>query len=335
MKLYLAASVIALMTLVPSQKMSPTGQAAKDFLASLSPELQKKAVYPIDSPERTKWMYVPGERKGVSWAEMSAAQKDAGMKLMKAALSDEGLKKLMRIRDLELVLREMENNNMSRDPEKYWFVFFGTPSEDGPWVWRYEGHHLSLTFGNNKGVVVSSTPQFIGSNPAEVRSGNLKGTRLLADQQDRGYALLDSLTAEQKKTAVISETAPADIVTAASRNAAIADNKGIGYRELSLDQRKLLLELISAHASVQTEKEQKRRLDSIKKSGYDKLVFAWLGSTVKGGPHYYRIQGDGFVIEYDNTQNDANHIHTVWRDLKGDFGDDLLAEHYAAEHSRR
>ena len=335
MKLHLAAAVLALLALSPAQKMSATGTAAKDFLATLSEEQRKKAVYPLDSPERTKRMYVPGERKGVSWAEMSAVQKESGMKLLKAAVSEDGMKKLMRIRDLELVLREMENNNMSRDPEKYWFVFFGAPSEDGPWVWRYEGHHLSLTFGNNKGVVVSSTPQFIGSNPAEVRSGNLKGTRMLADLQDRGYALLDSLTAEQKKKAVVSETAPADIVTAASRNAAIADNNGITYRDLSLDQRKLLLELISAHASVQAEKEQKRRLDSVKKSGYDKLVFAWLGSTVKGGPHYYRIQGDGFVIEYDNTQNDANHIHTVWRDLKGDFGDDLLAEHYAAEHSRR
>lgn len=335
MKLHLAAAVLALLAFAPAQKMSPTGSAAKDFLATLSEDQRKKAVYPLDSPERTKFMFVPGERKGVSWAEMSAAQKDAGMKLMKAALSEDGMKKLMRIRDLELVLREMENNNMSRDPEKYWFVFFGTPSEDGPWVWRYEGHHLSLTFGNNKGAVVSSTPQFIGSNPAEVRSGNLKGTRLLPDQQDRAYQLLDSLTAEQKQKAVIAATAPADIVTAASRNAAIAENKGIGYRELSLEQRKFLMELIASHAAVQAMSEQKRRLDSVKRSGLDKIVFAWMGSTTKGGPHYYRIQGDGFIIEYDNTQNEANHIHTVWRDLKGDFGDDLLAEHYSESHSRR
>lgn len=309
----------------------PTEQAAQNFVASLSAAQRDQAVLPLNSEERGKWAYVPGARRGISWGEMSAVQRTAALNLLKVALSSEGLGKVEQIRELETVLAEIEGNP-GRDPNRYWFVFFGSPSGDSPWVWRYEGHHVSLTFGVRDGVTVSSTPQFLGSNPAEVKAGRKQGTRILAKEQDLGFQLVESLNEAQRAKAVIAKVAPADIVTAASRKASIGGRMGVTYSELEPSQQKALLKLIEAHAEVQAKPEQKRRLAVLKRDGHEKLVFAWIGPVSRSGRHYYRIQGESFLIEYDNTQDDGNHIHTVWRDLKGDFGDDMLAEHYAQGH---
>ncbi len=289
-------------------------------------------MYPLDAPERTAWAYVPGKRKGISWGEMSDPQRAAAVKLLKAALSAEGYTKVEAIRQLEPVLAEMENGNKERDPNRYWFVFFGSPGSDAPWVWRYEGHHVSLTFGNQKGAMVSSTPQFLGSNPAQVLSGPHKGERVLAMEQDLGFKVVESLSPAQSTKAILEREAPTDIITAAARNAAIDGHLGVPYGDLRNDQKRLLMELIRAHAEIQTKSEQKRRLDAVAKEGLDNIVFAWIGPIDRHARHYYRIQGNTFLIEFDNTQSDGNHIHTVWRDFKGDFGEDALAEHYAEDH---
>lgn len=332
MKLFVLALAV-LASLVPrGQVESSMTRAAKAFMGSLTEDQLAQAVLPFDSPDKTTWTYVPGNRKGVSWADLSESQKALAKKLLTVSLSKEGYDKIEAIRSLEPVLAEMEGGNTSRDPNKYWFVFFGHPDQEAPWVWRYEGHHVSLTFANRGGLVVSSTPQFLGSNPAEVKSGPRKGLRVLAREQDLGFQLVESLSLEQRKKAIPSEAAPADIVTGSSRSAGIEGRLGIPYGELTDQQRVLLKALVVLHATVQTEAEQARRLEKIEDEGYDTIVFAWLGPVERHSRHYYRIQGRSFLIEYDNTQEDGNHIHTVWRDFKGDFGEDVLAEHYAHDH---
>lgn len=268
---------------------------------------------------------------GIDWHDMTEVQRTAARELLKASVSDRGYTKIEAIRTLELVLREMENNP-GRDPEKYWFMFFGEPSSTEPWVWRYEGHHVSLTFASDRGKVVSSTPQFLGSNPARVPRGEREGERVLGKEQDLGFQLIESLNPEQRKAAVVAESAPADIVTGSSRQAVIEGHLGLAYEHMTKAQQQIVREILQVFSEVQDEKEQKRRLGKVKAEGYDHLVFAWLGPTKRGGRHYYRIQGESFVAEYDNTQEDGNHIHTVWRDFRGDFGEDALAEHYEHDH---
>lgn len=306
-------------------------EAAVQFLATLSAEQRDQVVFPIDSAERQTWAYVPGTRRGLDWKEMTEKQRKAGRILLQASLSEKGFQKVEAIRTLESVLRSIENNP-GRDEELYWFVFFGEPSKDAPWVWRYEGHHVSLTFASDRGSVVSSTPQFLGSNPAKVPNGDREGERVLAQEQDLAFELMDSLTAEQRRKAIVSDTAPTDIVTASSRKAVIDHHLGLSYADMDSGQRKLLLKILAVFSEVQDQTEEKRRLAQVKQEGYDHLVFAWLGPVERGGRHYYRIQGEGFVAEYDNTQADGNHIHTVWRDFQNDFGGDALADHYAHGH---
>jgi hypothetical protein len=222
-----------------------------------------------------------------------------------------------------------------RDPELYYFTVFGEPSARGPWSWRYEGHHASLNWTIVDGALAASTPQFLGANPADVLEGPRKGTRALAAEEDLGRALVKSLSPARRAQAVVSDTAPRDILTGNSRQAAVQDDKGIAYRDLTAEQQGLLLSLIQEYASAHPVAVAQARLARVK-AGLDGVKFAWMGGLEKRQGHYYRIQGPTFLVEYDNTQNGANHIHCVWREFKGDWGKDLLAEHYrtAPHHAR-
>lgn len=303
-------------------------QAVSDFLAALDAEQKQKAQAPFNSEERLNWHYVPMERKGLHYRDMNAAQQQTAHTLLMVGLSKTGYRKVETIRRLELVLREIENGGPIRDPDLYYFTIFGEPTEKGAWGWRYEGHHVSLHWTVLKGRIIASSPQFLGSNPAEVHAGAQKGTRVLAVEEDLGRALVKSLNAEQRQEAILSPTAPGDILTAAARKAALLEDKGVAYSQLNHEQQGLFLSLLQEYATVQTPAIARRRLDAIHKAGLERVKFAWMGGLEKGQPHYYRLQSASFLIEYDNTQNDANHIHTVWRDFKGDFGVDLLALHY-------
>jgi hypothetical protein len=179
---------------------------------------------------------------------------------------------------------------------------------------------------------MASTPQFLGSNPAEVRVGQRKGFRAMPKEQDLAFELLGKLSSDQLKMALVSERAPADIMTLNERRASMLDKKGLNYKDMSAQQQKLLLDLLRAHTEVQSEGERERRLRTIQAEERDQLVFTWLGSATPGSGHYYRIQGENLLVEYDNTQNGANHIHTVWRNRKEDFGGDPLKEHYRHGH---
>ncbi|MDX9975524.1 MAG: DUF3500 domain-containing protein [FCB group bacterium] len=300
---------------------------ARAFLGALSEELRAEAQIPFNDDARLDWHYVPRERPGLSLKKMSPEQREKALSLMRAALSPKGYEITETIRKLDIVLREM-GGGPSRDPEFYDVAVFGEPSTDAPWGLRYEGHHISLNWTFADGKAIASTPQFLGADPADVAEGEFKGTRALGATEDLGRSLVMSLSEEQRAKGVLDATAPPEILTGAAREAAILEDKGIAYAELNADQQGLLLEIVREYASVQPDALAKERFEKIQAGGIEKLKFAWMGGLEKGEGHYYRIQGPSFVIEYDNTQNNANHVHTVWRDFNGDFGRDLLRDHY-------
>jgi hypothetical protein len=308
--------------------------AAQHFLASLTPEQRTKATFTFQEDERLNWHYIPKERKGLPLLEMTMAQKALAHALLSAGLSQQGYIKAVTIMSLDDVLRVMENDDGNRrNPEKYYFTVFGEPSDTGTWGFRVEGHHLSQNFTVVNGKV-ADTPSFFGANPAEVREGPRKGLRTLAAEEDLGRDLMESLTPEEKKIAIVTADAYKDILTEASRKAALEGQpSGLSAAKMSRKQFELLQTLIASYAQNVPEQLAQARMEHLKKAGTN-VFFAWAGVEQRGGPHYYRIQTPTFLIEYDNTQNNANHIHSVWRDFNGDFGLDLLAMHYQASHGR-
>lgn len=310
------------------QPSSDMATAASAFLAGLSPELRAKAVFQMDDAERVNFHFVPRARKGVSLKELNDASKARVHALLKTGLGQRGYLAATTIIDLENVLRAMEMRDM-RDPELYFVSVFGTPGGNAPWGWRFEGHHLSLNFTIAEGRTVAWAPAFFGANPALVREGPMKGTRPLADVEDIARSLISGLDAEQRKVAIFTNTAPRDIVTAAEPQVKALDPVGIAVRDLRPNQREMLQRLINAYLERMADPIATPRRQALMKAGLDHVRFAWAGVIEPGGPHYYRIQGTTFLIEYDNVQNDSNHIHSVWRDFDGDFGRDLLREHRA------
>lgn len=314
-----------------SALVQDAAQKAKVFLGSLDSVQRTRATFPFDGEERVNWHFIPKTRKGLPLKEMTEAQQDHSLALLRTALSAKGFKKAQTVRSLEGVLRDIEQGRgFDRDPERYYVSIFGEPSPDATWGLRFEGHHLSLNWTFVEGESVSGAPQFFGANPAEVPSGPMKGTRLLATEEDLARTLVRSLTAGQQASAIISDKAPRDILTGADRQAAALEDRGVAYADLDEGQQGTLMALIEEVASAQAAELTADRLRKIKDAGLDGVKFAWMGSVEQGEGHYYRVQGPTFLIEYDNTQNRANHIHLVWRDFKGDFGRDLLREHYQA-----
>ncbi len=307
-------------------------EAANRFLASLTADQKAKATFKFDDAERVNWFFVPIERKGLPLREMTPYQKHLASALLSAGLSQSGYMKALTIMSLEDVLRMMEKDNgEKRNPEKYYFSIFGTPGENETWGYRVEGHHVSQNFTIVKGKVVDG-PSFFGANPAEVREGPRAGLRVLAAEEDLGRDLVMSLDAEQKKSAIFAEKAPGDILTMNSRKAAIQGQpSGILASKLNAKQFDKLMALVGEYANNVPPQVAAAREDMIKKAGKN-IYFGWAGGVNKGDPHYYRIQTTSFLIEYDDTQNGANHIHSVWRDFNGDFGEDLLKEHYDQSH---
>jgi hypothetical protein len=307
-------------------------EAANRFLASLTPEQRAKATFSFDDAERVNWFFVPIERKGLPLREMSPYQKHLATALVSAGLSQSGLMKAVTIMSLEDVLRIQEKDSGERrNPEKYYFSIFGRPAEASTWAYRVEGHHISQNYTVANGKIVDA-PSFFGANPAEVRDGPRAGLRVLAAEEDLGRELITSLDAEQRKTAIVDAKAPGEILTSNSRQAALKGQpSGISATKMTAAQFAKLNDLLGAYLGNLPEQVAQYRAEQIKRAGRN-ISFAWAGGINKGDPHYYRIQTASFLIEYDDTQNGANHIHTVWRDFTGDFGADLLKEHYQASH---
>jgi hypothetical protein len=315
--------------------------AATKFLGSLTPEQRQKAAFAFDSEQRLRWHFIPTEmfpRTGLIVGEMTEAQRKAAHGLLQSGLSQRGYMTATAIMDLETVLNAIESAQgretagrggpaMVRDPVRYFFSVFGTPSARGAWGWRVEGHHVSLNFTVVNGSFVAASPSFFGSNPAEVRDGPKKGTRILATQEDSARALLMALDEAQRQQAVVDAAAPNDISTMNAVDIKPLTPGGIGVDKLNAKQREMLMAVIDSYASAMAPDIASERLDRIKKAGIEKVTFAWAGEAARGQRHYYRVQGPTFLIEFDNTQNNANHVHSVWRDFQGDFGRDLLRDH--------
>ncbi len=311
--------------------------SANAFLSSLDAKSKTAALYPLDDAERFNWHFVPRERKGACFRDFNAAQRAAGLSFLRASLGESGYNKTIQIMALENVLREIEGrtaNDTHRDPLNYYITFFGEPSKDKPWGWRLEGHHIAFNFAAANNQIVSSTPHFFGSNPGTVPDGAEKGKQVLKLETDGGFALCQSLSAEQKAKAIVSEKAFPDIISFNSRKAALPEAPGISYKDLNPAQQKQLLNLLDVYVKDYQLGFSKTLMEKIRKAGIENLSFAWAGSIVPGteAGNYYRIQGPMLLIEYDNTQNKGNHVHTTVRDLTNDFAEDILKEHYLREH---
>jgi hypothetical protein len=305
-------------------------EAANKFLSSLSAEQKSKASFDFGDQQRLDWHFIPRERKGLPLKELNESQRKLAMEFLKTGLGAGGYQKATTIMSLEPVLAQMEgpNRKFPRDPELYFFSVFGTPSAKAPWGWRVEGHHVALNFTVVKGELVSNTPLFFGANPAEVREGDRKGLRALAGEEDKGRELVTALDEKQRAAAIFDKTAPGDIITMNKVKADPFSPTGLAAGQLNKQQKALLEKLLDEYLSRMPEDLAQERSKKLRDAGFDKIYFAWAGGVNKGDPHYYRVQGPTFLVEYDDTQNNANHIHSVWRDFSGDFGADLLREHY-------
>jgi hypothetical protein len=313
---------------VPEYEFADMLQAADAFLASLEPAQRARAQFDFEDAERVNWHFVPRARRGLPLKEMTTEQRGLAHGILRAGLSRRGYLTASAIIDLELVLREMGGNPRVRDPELYYFSIFGTPSHAAPWGFRAEGHHLSLNFTLVRDTLIATAPAFFGANPAEVRRGSRQGLRALADEEDIGRELVLSLDEQQLNIARIAAATPRDIVTGSAARVHPLSPVGIRVTELRPEQAAILVRLLEVYLGRMAEPLAERRRAALERTDFDAVTFAWAGSTRPGEAHYYRIQGPSFLVEYDNTQNNANHIHTVWRDFAGDFGRDLLREHY-------
>jgi hypothetical protein len=305
--------------------------AATSFWNALTTEQQAKAGFEFKDEERLNWHFVPRARKGLPLKEMTPAQRHLAHAFLSSGLGQRGYTSAVTIMSLDAILKELEEGGRGpvRDSELYFFSVFGKPGGDQTWGWRVEGHHLALNFTIVNGKAVAGAPTFMGTNPAEVRGGPRKGLRVLDREEDLGRAFVKSLNEEQRKKAIFSDKAPSDIITGNQRKAQLdKPDQGIINAELTKDQQAALWQLITVYAEWHRPELAQEDLKRVEAAGTNKIRFAWAGGLEAGVGQYYRIHGPTFLIEYDNTQNNANHIHTVWRDLQDDFGEDLLRKHY-------
>lgn len=311
---------------------------ATTFIKLLDSSQRNKALYPFDTTERFRFNYVPLEdRKGISFNELNTNARKALMDLLKTGIAAKTVDKITAIMQLDNVLKELEHRKPEdhfRDTGKYFITIFGVPGANNIWGWRFEGHHIAFHFSANKNELVAGTPSFLGSNPGIVLDGPQKNKEVLKEETDRGFAMLHALTAQELKAALIDSVAPNEIISKADRTALIKNPSGVRYSDLTAANKKMLLQLIDLYLHRYTIQFAAIMLKEIQAAGLDKLWFTWAGNTEKlfGKAYYYRIQGPTIIIEYDNSQNNANHVHTVIRDLKNDFGGDVLLEHYKKEH---
>jgi hypothetical protein len=277
--------------------------AATRFLAALSDEQRAKTAFAWTNDERLNWQFVPVDRKGIQLRELSVAQQHLAQGLLGTALSHRGHLKATTIMSLEQVLQDMEGpkRRFPRDPGIYHVSIFGSPGPHGAWGWRFEGHHLSINLTLSEGKVVSGTPNFMGTNPAEVR---------------------------------VDPKAPDDILTSNARKAQLGDPRGITLGDMPEEARSKALHLLREYVGRLRDDVAAAEMAKIEKAGISSIRFAWAGSVAKGQRHYYRLVGPTFLLEYDNTQNDANHVHAVWRNPDNDFGLDVLADHLRAAHGK-
>ena len=318
---------------------SVMAKAANTLVDSLDAKQKAQAIFKFNGEERTYWHFIPAEmlrgerRKGLQIKDMNSKQRELTHSLLKTVLSESGHAKVKNIMFLEDILFVLEGKKRRfiRDSEAYHILIFGNPSNKDAWGWRFEGHHLSLNYTISDGKL-SVVPSFWASNPAVADFG--PGRKLIALEVEEFTArdLRISLSNEQLKKAVIADKAPRDILTAAHPEVEALEKTGISFSDLNKEQQTQLTKLIQEYINRHRAVVAKEDWEKIEKGGLNKIRFSWAGSIRAFEPHYYRIQGPTFLLEYANTQNGANHIHATWRDFNGDFGRDLLREHVKKAH---
>jgi Protein of unknown function (DUF3500) len=314
--------------------------AALEFLAALNAQQREAATLPFGDDRRYIWDYRPPEstpRNGLRLIHMTSQQQQKALALLDIGLSTRGARQVRQIIDLEVPLLEQEKMEgrvtpFVRHPEQYSVCVFGDPSRRAPWAWHVGGHHVGLHFTVIDGDRIASVPLFFGANPAEVRHGPTAGQRTLREEEDLARALVKALPAEQKRIAIVSSTAFPDILTDRYRVAnAFAPPRGLAWVRMGGEQRQQLADLVRHYVERVNEELSGSYWRKVEPE-LSELTFAWAGGEERGQGHYYAIKAPSFLIEYDNTQNEANHIHSVLRDITGDWGEDLLASHYAESH---
>jgi hypothetical protein len=312
--------------------------AANKVLNSLNENQRAKACFDFDNKERTHWIYVPSVRLGLPIKELTEAQQKFVQDLLATSLSPVGKNKVLGVMLLEEYLRikEQGKGQFVRDPGLYTISFFGTPSANGTWGWRWEGHHCSQNFTVVDGRLIGATPSFVGANPGKINDekSSDNGFELLAFEDLRGRELARSLTPEQFKKAQIKGETPKDVVTKNTPKLSPTTPQGISLKELSPEQKKILGQIIMEYVGRARPDFAIQEMKEISATPEDLIYFGWSGGLEVGQGHYYCVQGPSFLFELDNTQNNANHVHTVWRDLKKDFGYDVLAEHLNTAHGK-
>jgi hypothetical protein len=324
-------AILAQTTDTPGVKMAT---AAEKLLASLKDDQKAKGAFTFDDKERTNWNFIPLEdkatkkptRKGLRMDEMTDEQKNIALDLLRAGTSSSGYTKATTIMSLESILADLEKNRkdaFTRSPGWYFVSVFGKPSKTGKWGWRIEGHHLSINFTLDGGKVIGSTPFFFGANPATVKGGKREGLRTLPEAEDHARELFKSLDEDQRKVAVQKEQFKEIEQGKSAPN--VGEPKGLAGEKMTDKQRDVLLKLLKSYTDRMPGEVGEVELSQAKKAGLEKVHFAWAGDSEPGKPYTYRVQGPTFVIEFLNVQadsadNPANHIHSSWRNIKGDFG---------------
>ena len=306
---------------------------AATFLSLLDDAARAKATYALGHEERFNWAFTPVSRSGLPLKDMTLEQRSAAHALLQTTMSSQGYHKANAVIELERILGILEGRPQRRDPEDYYVTVFGDPGAGGPWAWRFEGHHLSLNFSSPANELTVTGPAFMGADPATVPSGQKAGWRPLGREEDLARGFLFSLTPEQREMAVIAERAPRDIITGNDREARLESFEGIPASRLTDEQREVLTGVIWEYVGNMEAEAAEAWMARIRNEiPPSELYFAWAGSPEPGEGHYYRIHAPQFLIEYDNTQGNANHVHSVWRDLENDFGGDALRRHYEGGH---
>ncbi|MFZ9387271.1 MAG: DUF3500 domain-containing protein [Chitinophagaceae bacterium] len=329
--LLLVMTPLSFLTAYSFFKKEPSNsKKAIDFINSLNTSQKEKALFPFYHLSPHEWSFLPASTSypdGVAMKDLDTVQKQKLNILLQAYLSTNGYTRTKNIMDLEYILKELQPNNTSRIPENYYIAIYGYPHQDSTWGWSFLGHHVALNFTVVKDKIAFA-PFFFGANPVEIKEGSKKGTRVIKEEEDIAFELINTFTPEQMNKALIQSEPYTEIVTSNSTLVAPLPDAGISMKELTAGQNAILEKLLAAYLSSMPDDLAAMRLKKIKTEDLNSIHFGWAGSLMKSKPHYYRIQGKTFMVEFDNIQNSANHIHTVWRDFNGDFGRDLLSEHY-------
>ena len=316
--------------------VSQMTEACSNFLNSLNSDQKAKTVYSYLDGERIFWYYPPLNRHGLPLREMDAKQRQLAYAVMGSGLTDKSYEQAKLIIEHEDILGplEVEQDKVTflRDTERYYFTIFGEPGGSDPWGWRVEGHHVCLNYSIWNDKVIAVTPFFFGANPAEVRKGPKNGLRILGDREDLAFELMESLDAGQQSKAIIYDEAPLDILTYNSSKVSLPREEGLPASRMSGTQQEMLMALVTLYVSQVRSDVAQERLDAFKTDGIDGIHLAWAGPVDKSKAHYYRLHGGDFLVEFDNRQDGANHIHSVYRDVENDFASDVLRQHLLLYH---